>query len=173
VHAQSPSSGEDRPVQRRAWAQSSTLNLTRSSGEPAERPLVLFVCVHNAGRSRMAEAFFNHLAGDRYRAISAGTMPAERPHPEVVEAMTAVDIAMDDAPGTLLTPAMAEHAVRVVSMGCNVEEACPELRMDVEDWALDDPKGRSPEQVAAIRDRIEARVRNLVADLDRAHSPLG
>lgn len=157
-------------MHRRTRAEARSVSLSRASGEPAERPMVLFVCIHNAGRSRMAEAFFNDLAGDRYRANSAGTMPAERPHPEVVEAMSAVDVPLDGTPGTLLTSAMAEHAVRIISMGCDVREACPALALDVEDWALDDPKGRPAEEVAAIRDRIEARVRNLVADLDRTHA---
>lgn len=160
-------------MHRRTWAESASLNLSRSSGEPAELPIVLFVCVHNAGRSRMAEAFFNHLAGDRYRAVSAGTMPAEGPHEEVVTAMADVDVALDGGPGTLLTSAMAEQADRIISMGCSVKDACPALAMDVEDWALPDPKGRSQEEVASIRNRIEARVRNLVAELDRERTSPG
>ncbi|MFN2587310.1 MAG: low molecular weight phosphatase family protein [Actinomycetota bacterium] len=136
-----------------------------SKDEP--KPVVLFVCVHNAGRSRMAEAFLSSLAGDRYRAISAGTEPAKRPHPEVVEAMAEAGVPIEDRPGTLLTREMAEDAVVVIGMGCAVEEACPALTVPLEDWALDDPKGKSPEEVAEIRDLIEMRVRNLVAKLDR------
>ena len=132
-----------------------------------DRPIVLFVCVHNAGRSRMAEAFFNDLAGDRYLGISAGTEPAERPHPEVVEAMREVGMEVEERPGRMLTQDLANEAVRVIGMGCAVEEACPALRVPLQDWELDDPKGKPPEEVAEIRDMIEVRVRNLVAQLDR------
>ena len=136
-------------------------------GDP-DRPVVLFVCVHNAGRSRMAEAIFNDLAGDRYRGISAGTIPAPHPHAEVVAAMAEVNLPLEDRPGRLLSPELAASAVRVVGMGCAVEEACPALTVPLEDWALDDPAGKSPDEVRAIRDRIEMRVRNLVGEIDRA-----
>ena len=145
----------------------SQVKLGGLSGESHERPVVLFVCVHNAGRSRMAEAFFNQLAGDRYEGRSAGTVPADAPHPEVVEAMTEVGIDLPPGPGTMLTQDMTDEAVRVIGMGCAVEEACPALRVPLEDWELEDPKGKSPEEVAGIRDTIEMRVRNLVAQLDR------
>lgn len=131
--------------------------------------MVLFVCVHNAGRSRMAEAFFNQLAGDRYEGRSAGTIPADAPHPEVVTAMSEVGVSLDGEPGTMLTQDMTDEAIRVIGMGCAVEEACPALRVPLEDWELDDPKGKSSEDVADIRDRIEMKVRNLVAQLDREH----
>lgn len=130
------------------------------------KPLILFVCVHNAGRSVMAEAFLKRVAGDRYQAMSAGTDPADRPHPEVVSAMREVGIELDSAPGRLLTQEMAERADLVIGMGCAVEEACPALTVPLEDWALDDPKGKSPEEVAAIRDAVSARVEELVARLD-------
>lgn len=139
----------------------------KQTSEDVERPLVLFVCVHNAGRSRMAEAFFNQLAGDRYKGVSAGTEPAQHPHREVMEAMAEVHLPIEDRPGTLLTQEMTEDALLVVGMGCNVQEACPALSVPLEDWALDDPKGKSPEEVAEIRDMVEMRVRNLVARLDR------
>lgn len=137
------------------------------SGESHERPIVLFVCVHNAGRSRMAEAFFNQLAGDRYEGRSAGTIPADAPHPEVVEAMAEEGIELDGGPGTMLTQDLTDEAVRVIGMGCAVEEACPALRVPLEDWELDDPKGKSREEVTEIRDKIEMKVRNLVAQLDK------
>lgn len=130
------------------------------------RPLVLFVCVHNAGRSRMAEAFFNKLAHS-HRALSAGTQPAPHPHPEVVAAMRAAGVTIEDTPGRMLTQELVDIAVLVIGMGCAVEEACPALRTPLEDWALDDPKGRSPEDVAMIRDLIELRVRNLIGKLGR------
>jgi arsenate reductase len=115
----------------------------------------------------MAEAFFNNLARGSYRAVSAGTMPADHAHPEVVEAMTEVGIDIDDGPGRLLTEDIASQARKVITMGCSVEEACPALTLEVEDWGLDDPKGQPPEKVAEIRDQIELRVRNLIGKLDR------
>ena len=133
-----------------------------------DTPLVLFVCVHNAGRSRMAEAFFTHLAGERYRGASAGTEPAGAPHPEVVQSMAARGIPIPEVPGQLLTPQMADQAARVIGMGCAVEEACPALRVPLEDWKLEDPKGKSRAEVDAIRDDIESRVRALITELDRA-----
>ena len=139
----------------------------KQTSEDVEKPIVLFVCVHNAGRSRMAEAFLTSLAGDRYHAMSAGTEPAEHPHREVMEAMADVHLPLEDRPGTMLTQEMTDNALLVVGMGCAVEEACPALRVPLEDWALDDPKGKSPQEVAEIRDLIEMRVRNLVARLDR------
>ena len=135
--------------------------------------MVLFVCVHNAGRSRMAEAFMNSLAGDRYVGVSAGTQPAPHPHPEVVEAMAEVHVPIEDRPGTMLTQEMTDEALLVVGMGCDVEEACPALQVPLEDWALDDPKGKSSEEVAEIRDLIEMKVRNLVARLDREGAEVG
>jgi arsenate reductase (thioredoxin) len=132
-----------------------------------DKPDVVFVCVHNAGRSRIAEAFFNELARGRFHAASAGTAPAEHPHPEVVAAMAEVDIELPDVPGRLLTEDLAESASKLVTMGCNVEDACPALTLETEDWELDDPAGKPAEEVAAIRDDIERRVRNLIGRLDR------
>lgn len=119
----------------------------------------------------MAEAFFNDLAGDRYRGRSAGTQPASKPHPEVVAAMAEAGLPIQETPGRLLTPEMADEAIRVIGMGCDVSEACPALRVPLEDWELDDPKGRSAQEIADIRDQIELKVRNLVGALDREMSP--
>lgn len=150
------------------WAQAQDMKVRLPSSQGGEaKPVVLFVCVHNAGRSRMAEAFFNHMAGDRYQGRSAGTEPASHPHPEVVEAMREEGMELDPGPGTMLTQEMTDEAIRVIGMGCAVEEACPALRVPLEDWDLDDPKGKSPLEVGAIRDQIEIKVRNLIAQLDR------
>lgn len=155
-------------MHRQSVAAQQKIHLRAGSEAPDDRPLVLFVCVHNAGRSRMAEAFFNDLAPDRFRALSAGTEPAAHPHPEVVRAMRDSGLEIPDTPGRLLTPDLADQAVQVIGMGCSVEEACPALRVPLEDWELDDPKGRSEEEVVVIRDEIELRVRNLIGRLDRA-----
>lgn len=151
----------------RRVTQNQSYKVRSQTSEDVEKPTVLFVCVHNAGRSRMAAAFLNQLAGDRYKGISAGTEPAPRAHPEVLEAMAEIDLPLQDGPGTMLTQEMADEAVRVIGMGCAVEDACPALAVPLEDWALDDPKGKPADEVAEIRDLIEMRVRNLVAKLDR------
>jgi len=124
---------------------------------------VIFACVHSAGRSQMAAAFFNGLARpDKVRAVSAGTEPAERVHPEVVDVMREVGYDLSAARPSLLTPEMAASATLLVTMGCG--EACPYVPgLRREDWALDDPKGRDRTEVRRIRDDIRARVERLVA----------
>jgi arsenate reductase (thioredoxin) len=128
---------------------------------------VLFVCVHNAGRSVMAEALFNRLAERRARAVSAGTEPASKPHPEVVRAMDEVGLDVSGHAGMLLTDDLVRSASRVITMGCAVDErACPAIRYTgALDWGLDDPKGQPIELVREIRDEIERRVRVLLDDL--------
>lgn len=133
-------------------------------------PDVVFACVHNAGRSRMAEALFNREAADRYRAASAGTEPADRPHPEVIAALAEIAIDLDPTPGRLLDPDLADSADRLVSMGCAVEEACPATTTPMTDWDLPDPKGRPMDEVRAIRDDIAGRVRDLIVELDAARA---
>jgi arsenate reductase len=125
---------------------------------------VLFVCLHNAGRSQMSEALFARAAGDRHEARSAGTTPADRVHPEVVEAMREIDIDLADRRPRKLEQADAEWADVVVTMGCGDE--CPYIPgKRYLDWDLTDPKGQSLEQVRATRDEIERRVRELAAEL--------
>ena len=124
---------------------------------------VLFACVHNAGRSQMAAAFFNALTDPtRARAISAGTEPAGHVHPVVVAAMREVGIDLVAARPTQLTEAVAGQASLLVTMGCG--EACPFVPgLRREDWELPDPKGQPIDRVRAIRDEIRARVQRLVA----------
>jgi arsenate reductase len=124
---------------------------------------VIFACVHNAGRSQMAAAFFNALADPaRARAISAGTRPASRVHPEVVEVMREIGIDLSGAAPQLLTHELAERAQLLVTMGC--EEDCPVVPgLRREDWPLADPKGQPIERVRAIRDEIRDRVAALLA----------
>jgi len=125
--------------------------------------IVLFACVHNAGRSQMAAAFFNALADPaKARAISAGTAPALRVHADVVTAMHEVGIEVGDAVPRLLTREVAARAGLLVTMGCG--EQCPfvpGLRRD--DWSIADPKGQPPERVREIRDEVRQRVERLIA----------
>jgi arsenate reductase (thioredoxin) len=123
---------------------------------------VLFACVHNAGRSQMAAAWLNLLADPlKARAISAGTEPGTRVHPEVVAAMREVGVDLADAGTTKLTDEVARQAQLVVTMGCGDE--CPVVPGTArDDWPLDDPKDQPIEQVRVIRDDIRDRVRRLV-----------
>lgn len=125
---------------------------------------VVFACVHNAGRSQMAAAFFGALADPALaRAVSAGTQPGTRVHPEVVAAMREAGIDLAGATPRLLTPELAKDAAWLVTMGCG--EACPVLpgvRRD--DWPVPDPKGQPPERVREIRDEVRARVARFVAE---------
>jgi protein-tyrosine-phosphatase len=126
---------------------------------------VLFVCLHNAGRSQMSQALFERAAAGRHTALSAGTTPAEHVHPEVVEVMQELDIDLSDRHPQLLTAELAEQADVIVTMGCG--DACPYIPgKRYIDWDLPDPKGRPLEQVRAIRDEIEQRVGMLAAELD-------
>ena len=123
---------------------------------------VIFACVHNAGRSQMAAAFLNQLAdGSRARAVSAGTRPAERVHPEVVAAMVEIGIDLTTARPQLLTQELAQDAELLITMGCGDEcPVVPGLRRD--DWPLPDPKGQPVERVREIRDEIRQRVEALI-----------
>jgi arsenate reductase (thioredoxin) len=126
---------------------------------------VLFVCLHNAGRSQMSAALFERAAGGRHRALSAGTTPAEHVHPEVVTVMRERGIDLADRTPRLLSRELAEQADVVVTMGCGDE--CPYVPgKRYLDWELEDPKGRSVDEVRAIRDDIARRVAALVDELD-------
>jgi len=128
---------------------------------------VLFVCLHNAGRSQMSQALFEETAAGRHRALSAGTTPAERVHPEVVEAMAELGVDLSARRPRLLTRELAEQADVVVTMGCG--DACPVIPgKRYVDWDLPDPKGRPPAEVRATRDDIARRVVALATDLDNA-----
>ena len=124
---------------------------------------VLFVCLHNAGRSQMSQALFERAAAGRHTALSAGTTPAEHVHPEVVEAMQELGIDLSDRQPQLLTRELAEQADVVVTMGCGDE--CPYIPgKRYIDWNLPDPKGRPLDEVRAIRDDISRRIDSLLAD---------
>ena len=123
---------------------------------------VIFACVHNAGRSQMAAAFFNVMADpDKARALSAGTQPGERVHPEVLEVMRDIGLDLADAKPRLLTDDLARDAHWLITLGCG--EACPRVAgLQREDWPLEDPKGKTPQQVERIRDEVAARVAGLL-----------
>ena len=126
--------------------------------------VVLFACVHNAGRSQMAAAWFNRLADPaKARAISAGTDPGSRVHPEVINAMNEVGVDLSKAGTTRLTTEVAQQAQMLITMGCGDQcPVVPGVRRD--DWPLEDPKGKPIAQVRAIRDDIRQRVEALLVD---------
>ena len=131
---------------------------------------VLFVCVHNAGRSQMAEAFLNRLAAERklpIQAESAGTLAGAQINPVARTVMAEIGISLDGQQPKLLTQAMAERADRIITMGCGVDAAaCPARIHVTEDWGLDDPAGQPLEKVRAIRDQIRQRVETLLQELE-------
>jgi arsenate reductase (thioredoxin) len=129
----------------------------------AERPVVLFVCRQNAGRSQMAAALFERAAAGRAVALSAGTTPADRVHPAVVEAMREVGIDLSGARPQLLTDDLQRRADRAVTMGCG--DACPLVRAPVTAWDLPDPADLPLERVREIRDEIARRADALAAEL--------
>jgi arsenate reductase len=122
----------------------------------------VFACVHNAGRSQMAAAWLNRLANvEKARAVSAGTQPGTRVHPEVLEVMKEVDVDLSGAQPQKLTDELARGASMLVTMGCG--EACPVIPgLRREDWPLEDPKGKTPGRVREIRDEIRGRIEDLI-----------
>jgi protein-tyrosine-phosphatase len=130
----------------------------------ASKPTVLFVCIHNAGRSQMAAGYLQHLAGDRVSVLSAGSQPAETINPVAIEAMAeeGIDIA-GNQPKVLSSEVVQESDV-VITMGCG--DTCPYFPgKRYEDWVLDDPAGQGIETVRPIRDEIKSRVEALIADI--------
>lgn len=123
---------------------------------------VIFACIHNAGRSQMAAAFFNHLANPaKAKALSAGTQPGTQIHPEVMEAMKEVGIDLSQAKPQLLTVGLAQGADTLITMGCG--DKCPVVPgLKRDDWPLEDPKGKPVERVREIRDEVRSRVQGLL-----------
>jgi protein-tyrosine-phosphatase len=129
-----------------------------------DKPTVLFVCVHNAGRSQMAAGYLRHLAGDRVTVLSAGSEPGDRINPVAVEAMAEEGIDISAAVPQLLTTGAVQESDVVITMGCG--DACPIFPgKRYEDWALDDPAGQDLAMVRGVRDGIKARVQALVDEL--------
>jgi arsenate reductase len=127
---------------------------------------VLFVCVGNSGRSQMAEAFFNHYAEGKARAISAGTEPASTVDPTVIKVMKEVSIDISGNKPKALTPEMIDQANLVITMGCSAEAACPASWVETRDWGLEEPKGKPLEKVREIRDQIKAMVVMLLKEIE-------
>jgi arsenate reductase len=129
-----------------------------------DKPSVLFVCVHNAGRSQMAAGWLTHLAGDRIEVRSAGSAPADQVNPVAVEAMREVGIDITAEQPKILTVDAVEASDVVITMGCG--DACPIFPgKRYEDWKLDDPAGQGIEPVRAIRDQIRTRIDTLIGEL--------
>ena len=129
-----------------------------------DRPTVLFVCVHNAGRSQMAAGYLQHLAGDRIDVLSAGSAPADTLNPAAVAAMAEDGVDITAGTPTLLTTDAVKESDVVVTMGCG--DTCPIFPGKLyEDWELDDPAGQGIEAVRPIRDAIRARVEQLLTEL--------
>ena len=130
----------------------------------SDKPRVLFVCVHNAGRSQMAMGFLSYLGGDRVEVRSAGTSPAERVNPVAIKAMREVGIDITAERPKVLTDEVVRSSDVVITMGCGDE--CPFYPgKRYEDWQLDDPAGQEIDTVRRIRDEIRARVEALLDDL--------
>ncbi len=132
--------------------------------DSATTPSVLFVCVHNAGRSQMAAGFLRDIAGDRIEVRSAGSMPADQINPIAVEAMGEVGIDITAEQPKVLTTEAVQASDVVITMGCG--DACPFFPgKRYEDWKLDDPAGQGIDAVRPIRDEIRSRIEKLVAEL--------
>lgn len=130
---------------------------------------ILFVCVENAGRSQMAEGFFNKYAPDGFRAVSAGTRPVPQINPLAVQAMKEAGIDISAQKSKIITEDMIRDSAKAVNMGCMERSECPLLFLNNPiDWGIDDPKGQPIEKVREIRDEIERRVKELVKNLEHS-----
>jgi len=128
---------------------------------------ILFVCVENAGRSQMAEAFFKKYASKKFNVISAGTLPSSQLNSLSVQVMKEIGIDLDDQQPKLLSNNMIENSFKTINMGCIDKESCPSLFVnDVLDWDISDPKEKSIDDVRKIRDKIKTEVINLIDSLE-------
>jgi protein-tyrosine-phosphatase len=141
------------------------LSLGKSSPKFTERT-ILFVCVENAGRSQMAEGFFNKYAPEGYRGISAGTKPVSEINTLAIESMKEIGIDISNQKSREINEDMIRNSYKTVNMGCMDKDACPTLFLaNVLDWHLEDPKNKPIEEVREIRDEVEKGVKELVASL--------
>ena len=128
---------------------------------------ILFVCVENAGRSQMAEAFFRKFTENRFNVISAGTSPSKELNPIVVQVMKEIGIDMNSQNPKMLSESIISNSFKTVNMGCIDKESCPGLFVkDVIDWNIPDPKEKTIEQIREIRDQIKTEVLNLIAAMN-------
>ena len=128
---------------------------------------ILFVCVENAGRSQMAEAFFRKFSDDKFNVISAGTVPSTNLNPVVMQVMKEIGIDMANQSPKTISQSMISNSFKTVNMGCMDKESCPALFVkDVIDWNIPDPKEKTIEQVREIRDQIKSEVLNLIKSID-------
>ena len=143
--------------------------MTRQFEEMAKKKKILFVCVENAGRSQMAEAFFRKYLPAGFEPVSAGTMPAARINPTVAQAMKEIGVDIEKNSPKNVSQQMIDEAETAVNMGCMDKESCPALFLrDVTDWQIEDPKGKPIEEIRKIRDQIEQRVKELVLQLGKS-----
>ena len=137
---------------------------TSGSSPSSNKPSVLFVCVHNAGRSQMAAGFMTHLGQGRVEVLSAGSAPKDSINPVAVEAMAEIGIDISSNSPKILTPEAVQQSDAVITMGCG--DACPfDPGKRYEEWVLEDPAGQGIESVRVIRDEIKVRVETLLAEL--------
>jgi protein-tyrosine-phosphatase len=128
---------------------------------------ILFVCVENAGRSQMAEAFFRKFASNRFNVSSAGTTPSSQLNPAVIQVMKEIGIDMESQKPKLLSDDMINDSFKTINMGCMDRESCPSLFVkDVLDWNISDPKEKSLDEVREIRDKIKSEVISLIQSLE-------
>jgi len=128
---------------------------------------ILFVCVENAGRSQMAEAFFRKFASNRFNVSSAGTTPSSQLNPAVIQVMKEIGIDMESQKPKMLSDDMINDSFKTINMGCMDRESCPSLFVkDILDWNISDPKEKSLDEVREIRDKIKSEVINLIQSLE-------
>ena len=133
----------------------------------AESQSILFVCVENAGRSQMAEAFFKKFSSKKFNVISAGTTPSSKINPLIIEVMKEIGIDVLDQYPKLLSSEMISNSFKTINMGCMDKESCPSLFVnDVIDWNVSDPKTKSIDEIRIIRDQIKDKVKNLLKSLE-------
>jgi arsenate reductase (thioredoxin) len=139
-----------------------------SKSKTRQKKTILFVCVENAGRSQIAEGFFRKYAPEGYEPISAGTKPTSQINPIVVQAMDEVGVDIKQQKPKEITEDVMRNSTRIVNMGCMDKSFCPTLFVpNLIDWGMEDPKGKSIEEVRGIRDDIEQRIRQLVTNLPK------
>jgi arsenate reductase len=144
-------------------------NFKDRAAAPISVVTVLFICIHNAGRSQMAEAIFNSLSGGHHHAISAGSQPSTQVNPVVVQALKEIGLDISGNKPKKLTSEMILQADLAVTMGCG-EDACPVVPNELRDWDLEDPHGKPIEEVRKIRDEILVRVKSLLNELESGPS---